>query len=56
MINYETDIRIFIDEHKTEIKCPQKVEYRPYEQSEEVKKQKQDLISKINQEKIDKNQ
>lgn len=48
MVNSDTDIRIFIDENKTEIKCPEKVEYRPYEHSEEVKRKKQGLISKLN--------
>jgi len=33
MVNSETDIRIFIDENKSDIKCPVKVEYRPYEHS-----------------------
>ncbi len=48
MINCETDIKIFIDEQKSDIKCPSKVEYRPYEHSEEVKRQKTELINKIN--------
>lgn len=56
MMNCETDVRIFIDEHKTELRCPQKVEYRPYEHSDDIKKQKDDLINKINQQKIAKNQ
>ncbi len=56
MINSETDIRIFIDENKSDIKCPVKVEYRPYEHSQEVLQQKQQLILKINQQKIVNNQ
>lgn len=45
MINSETDLRIFIDENKSEMKFPFKIEYKPYEHSEEVKKQKTILIS-----------
>jgi hypothetical protein len=56
MINCDTDIRIFIDENKTEIKCPQKVDYRPYEHSDDIKKQKSELITQINQQKITNNQ
>jgi hypothetical protein len=56
MINFETDIKIFIDENKSDIRCPQRVEYKPYEHSEDVKKQKADLIHKINQQKISNNQ
>ena len=56
MINSETDIRIFIDENKSDFKFPQKVEYRPYEHSEDVKKQKSELITKINEQKIVNNQ
>ena len=52
MINCETDIRIFIDENKSDIKCPTKIEYRPYEHSQDIKKQKADLINRINQQKI----
>ena len=48
MINYETDIKIFIDEHRSDLKCPSKLEYRPYEHSSDVKKLKADLITKIN--------
>lgn len=48
MINSETDVRIFIDEYKTDIKCPSKVEYKAYEHSQEVLKQKQNLIQQIN--------
>jgi hypothetical protein len=38
MMNFETDIKIFIDEHKTDLKCPIRAEYRPYEHSEDIKK------------------
>jgi hypothetical protein len=40
MVNSDTDIRIFIDENKSDIKCPLKVEYRPYEHSLEILQQK----------------
>lgn len=40
MVNFETDIKIFIDEHRTDSRCPAKAEYRPYEHSEDVKRQK----------------
>lgn len=56
LINYETDMKIFIDEHRSEAKCPDRMEYRPYEHSEEVIKQKAVLIGKINQQKISNNQ
>ena len=56
LVNYETDLKIFIDEHRSEGKCPDRVEYRPYEHSEEVIKQKALLIGKINQQKISNNQ
>lgn len=38
MINSETDLKIFIDEHKSQHKFVNKVEYKPYEFSKEVQK------------------
>lgn len=48
MINSETDLKIFIDENKTNNKFISKVEYKPYEHSKEIQKQKADLINMIN--------
>jgi DNA-dependent RNA polymerase auxiliary subunit epsilon len=36
MINSETDLRIFIDENKTNNEFITKVEYKPYEFSKEI--------------------
>jgi len=48
LINYETDLRIFIDAHKTNGPCPERFEYKPYEPSADVTRQKAALIAKIN--------
>lgn len=37
MINTETDLKIFIDEHRTHNKFESKIEFKHYEQSDEVK-------------------
>jgi len=44
MINSETDLKIFIDENKSNNQFISKVEYKAYEHSKEVIKQKTDLI------------
>ena len=48
-INYETDLRIFIDANKSNGPCPDRFEYKPYEPSADVTRQKAALIAKINQ-------
>ena len=55
MINSETDLKIFIDEHKSNILFSSKYEYKPYEQSKEIQGQKADLIDQINQQKLSNN-
>ena len=55
MINSETDLKIFIDEHKSNIQFSSKYEYKPYEQSKEILEQKADLINQINQQKLSNN-
>lgn len=36
MINSETDLKIFIDEHKTYALFNEKVDYVPYEHSQDI--------------------
>ena len=47
MVNSETDLRIFVDENRTRANFPTKVEFRAYEQSQDVLQQKHALLDEM---------
>ena len=51
MVNSDTDLRIFVDEHKSGRGWLNKVDYKPYEHSKDIQQQKADLINQINEQK-----
>mmetsp|Transcript_18479 Transcript_18479/g.17590 ORF Transcript_18479/g.17590 Transcript_18479/m.17590 type:complete len:128 (+) Transcript_18479:773-1156(+) len=56
MINSETDLKIFIDENKTNQEFLEKVDYQHYEQSNQIREQKHQLMNKLNEQKEKNNQ
>mmetsp|Transcript_25300 Transcript_25300/g.19052 ORF Transcript_25300/g.19052 Transcript_25300/m.19052 type:complete len:89 (-) Transcript_25300:218-484(-) len=51
MVNCETDLRIFIDEHKTHHEFLKPVEFKQYEQSSQIRQQKHQLMNQLNEQK-----